>query len=313
MSTYIPPHISKEAQEFLKEFPPYEERTPLQPDDLAGWQAMRDEVHPIWKSFAGGLDFEYSFTDEVIGGVPCVWMKTSSTPNNGQVLYYIHSGGYCLGEPKVNCALPLQIAHAAGIQVLAVNYRKAPEHPYPAGLDDVVNAYKGLLEKGYDPRSIAWFGDSAGGGLTAAGFMRLREAQIPFPAAGGMISAMADLTGTGDAYHILANQDPMQYNWEAVKESVWAYTQGQDAANPYISPAFGDFTDFPPLLIQVATKEVMLSDSILLYQKAKEAGVKATLDVWEGMWHVFQALPHIPEAQQACKEMAAFLKQAMIK
>ncbi len=309
---YIPPHISEEAKEFIQGFPPYVRRPPLKPQDLAGWQAMRDELHPIWRSFADALKFEYVMRDETIGGVPCVWMETSATSDEEGLLYYIHSGGYCLGEPRVNCALPLQIAHLAGIKVLAVDYRKAPEHPFPAGLDDVVNVYKALLASGQAPGSIAWFGDSAGGALTAAGFMRLRAEQVTLPAAGGMISAMADLTGTGDSYHTLADQDPMQYNWDATLEQVHAYCQGQAADQPLVSPVYGDFTGFPPLLIQVATKEIMLSDSIRLYQRAKEANVDVRLDVWEGLWHVFQALPQVPEARQACLEMAHFLRAQVI-
>jgi len=224
-------------------------------------------------------------------------------------LYYIHSGSYCLGRPKVNAALPLQIAHATGIKVLAINYRKAPEHPYPAGLNDVVNVYKKLLKQGYASKAIAWFGDSAGGGLTPAGIMRLRAEQIPLPAAIGLISPWADLTGTGDTYQTLAKKDPMMYSWEATIEAVWAYCGEQDTYDPFISPIYGDFKDFPPILIQVGTKEILLSDAIRLYRKAKKAGVEVSLDVWEGMWHVFQALPQVPEAQQACTEMGVFLKK----
>ncbi len=309
MSSYLPPHISKEAQEFLKSFPPFELVEPLQPDDIAGWEAMRAALHPIWQSFIEGLEFEYKLTDTTIGNIPCVWMETLNTKTPDKILYYLYSGSYCLGEPKVNAALPLQIAHTTGIKVLAVNYRKAPEYPYPAGLDDVVNVYKNLLKQGYSPKNIAWFGDSAGGGLTAAGIMRLKTEQIPLPAAIGLISPWADLTGIGDTYHTLSQKDPMLYSWEAMIEAVWAYCGNKDASNPLVSPVYGNFKDFPPLLIQAGTKEILLSDAIRLYQKAKAAGVEVHLDIWDGMWHVFQALPQVPEAQQACREMGVFLKR----
>jgi len=267
MSTYLPPHISKEAQAFLKNFPPFEEAPPLQSDDFAGWEAMRNALHTVWQSFMEGLEFDYTFTDTTIADIPCVWMETPNTKSNDKILYY------------------------------------------PAGLNDVVNVYKKLLKQGYASKAIAWFGDSAGGGLTPAGIMRLRAEQIPLPAAIGLISPWADLTGTGDTYQTLAKKDPMMYSWEATIEAVWAYCGEQDTYDPFISPIYGDFKDFPPILIQVGTKEILLSDAIRLYRKAKKAGVEVSLDVWEGMWHVFQALPQVPEAQQACTEMGVFLKK----
>lgn len=305
---YIPSHISKEAQEFLKNLPLIEEVEPLQPDDLTGWEALRAMLHPIWQSYCENLDFEFKLTDTSFAGIPSVWLETPNTAYEDKILLYFHSGSYCLGGAKINCALPLQVAHYSGIKVLAVDYGKAPENPFPSALQDATNTYKALLDKGFSPDSIGWFGDSAGGGLTASGLLQLKQEGIPLPAAAGLISPWADLTGTGDTVQTLAKKDPLLYNWNLMKESVWAYCKDNDPANPLISSVYGDFIGLPPLLIQAGTKEILLSDSIRIYQQAKAVGVNVTLDLWDGMWHVFQAVPNIPEAQSACREMGEFLK-----
>ena len=304
---YVPPHISEKAQQqlqLLQETAPFDVPTP---DDLATWNAIRTAMHEEGIADIKALNFEYQLKDTTIGGVPCVWMETPRTNNNFKVLLYIHGGVFCLSSPREAAVIPLQIAHESGIKVLAVDYRLAPEHPYPAGLDDVIAVYKDLLDQGYSTAHIAWFGDSAGGGLTASGMMRLKAEQIPLPAAIGMLYPWVDLMGTGDSFHLLADKDPVLFNQQFLSGFVKAYCNGKDPNDPFISPINGDFGGFPPTLIQVGTKEILLSDAIRLYRKAKDAGGIITLDIFEGMWHGFHYVPDLPEGQQACKEMAAFL------
>jgi acetyl esterase/lipase len=188
-----------------------------------------------------------------------------------------------------------------------VDYRLAPQHPFPAAVNDAVAVYRALLSQGYAPDKIAFTGDSAGGGLALAAALSLRDTGDPLPAAIAVIGPWVDLAATGDSIITLKDWDAW-LDLEDDKVTVPAYAGDHDLRNPLISPLYGDFTGFPPLLVQIGTRELDLSECVLLAQKARRQGVDVTLDVWDGMWHVWHIMwPDIPESRDACHDMAVFL------
>ncbi len=188
-----------------------------------------------------------------------------------------------------------------------LDYRLAPEHPFPAALEDALTAYRWLLAEGVSPARMAIAGDSAGGGLTLATAVSLREGGDPLPAALALISPWSDLTFSGDTIHTLADVDPVLK--VDGKPLVDYYTAQHNPAAPLISPLFADLHGLPPLFIQVGSDEILLNDSTRLAEKARLAGVDVTLEVWKGMWHVFQVFaPYVPEAQKAIEQMAAYIE-----
>lgn len=200
-----------------------------------------------------------------------------------------------------------------GVRGLSVDYRLAPEHPFPAAVEDAKSVFLGLLENGYEPNQIALTGDSAGGGLALAATLALKQEGKPLPGAIAVISpGILDMKVFGDTWTTLAASDPFLPEDELLPNIV-KYSGETSRDNPLMSPLYGDYEGFPPLLIQVGTRELLLSDSVRLAREARKAGVDVTLDVWEGMWHVWHMTwPEIPEAREACMEIADFLKQHVI-
>jgi monoterpene epsilon-lactone hydrolase len=243
---------------------------------------------------------------EVAGGVPAEWLIPPSV-SNGRVVLYLHGGSYISGSPNSHRSLVANIAIAAKARALVVDYRLAPEHPHPAAVEDAVTAYKWLIDNQVDPRHIAVAGDSAGGGLALAMLISLRDSNIPLPAAGVCLSPWTDLAFSGESWKSKAAVDLIIY---AYKELAFAgmYLGGLDAKTPLASPLYADLKGLPPLLVQVGTDEVLLSDSTRLVDKAKQAGVDAVLDEWEKMQHVWQfAASFIPEGRRAIERMGEFI------
>lgn len=241
------------------------------------------------------------------GGVPGEWV-TAPGARADRVLLYLHGGGYVAGSPASHRAMTAAISRAARVRVLAIDYRLAPEHPFPAALDDAVAAYAWLLEQGYRARSMAIGGDSAGGGLTAATLVRLRDEGRPLPAAGFMFSPWADLAGTGESVKSRARLDPMIVGDLALFGKFYV-GPGGDPCHPLISPIHADLRGLPPLLIQVGTHEVLHDDAVRLAERVRAAQGRVELDVWDGMIHVFQAFPSfLPEARRAIGRIGEFLR-----
>lgn len=228
---------------------------------------------------------------------------------SGMAVLQIHGGGY-IGKMK-NVYRNFAKSYSdmrGGMKVYSVDYRVAPKHPYPAALEDVYSAYSMLLNLGYDSTQIILAGDSAGGGLCLALCAYLRDHDVSLPAAMVLMSPWTDLTASGPSYEENYTKDPLFGN---TKESMiynGEYYGKENPTNPYISPLFGDFKGFPPMLIQVGSIEMLLSDSIEAARKAKKAGCQVDLTVYEGMFHVFQmALNRIPESEQAWQEVVEFI------
>jgi epsilon-lactone hydrolase len=219
------------------------------------------------------------------GGVPAVWCRTPGAAL-ARVILYLHGGGYVQGSSRSHGAFAAHLAQAAGGAALALDYRLAPEHPFPAAVEDAVAAYRWLLDQGVEPSRLVIAGDSAGGGLTLATALALKARGLPLPAALYAISPWADLTQGGDAYAEVGARDPM-ITKAGLDEMARQYLNGASAQDPLASPCFGDLRGLPPLYIQCGADEQLLSDSLRLAERAAFAEVEVRLEVWPEMIHVW--------------------------
>lgn len=239
-------------------------------------------------------------------GVSGEWLLPA-TGDGGRVILYLHGGGYVLGSPLSHRDMVGAIADAAHARAFLADYRLAPEHPFPAAVEDAVAAYRGLLDQGVDPAKLCIAGDSAGGGLTVATLVALRDGGLPLPAAGICISPWADLTCSSNSMTSMAEADPM-LRPDALRWMGGLYLNGQDPKLPLASPVYADLKGLPPLLIQVGTEEALYDDAITLSRVAHDAGIDATLEVWEGMMHVWHLMAKIvPEGKRAIEAIGAFV------
>ncbi len=241
-------------------------------------------------------------------GVPAEWVVAPGAAAN-RVLLYLHGGGYVIGSVHTHRDLAGRLSRAAAARVLVIDYRLAPEHPYPAAVEDATAAYRWLLRNGATPARMVIAGDSAGGGLTVATLVALRDAGDPLPAAGVCLSPWVDLEGIGTSITTKAGVDPIVQKpgllWFAS-----LYLGGADPRTPLAAPLYADLHDLPPLLIHVGTAETLLDDATRLAERAKAAGVNVTLEAWEDMihvWHLFAAM--LPEGQQAVECVGAYVRQ----
>jgi phosphinothricin tripeptide acetyl hydrolase len=238
---------------------------------------------------------------------PAEWLRPPGAVA-GRVVLYLHGGGYVIGSPRSHRHLAAAIATAGQANALLLDYRLAPEHPYPAAVDDATAAYGWLLEQGVAPGHVVIGGDSAGGGLTVATLLALRDARLPLPAGGVCISPWVDLTFSGASYRTRAAVDPIVTR-PVIDEMARAYLGATTARAPLASPLFGDLHGLPPLLIHVGSDEVLLDDAVQLADRAKTAGVDATLEVWDRMIHVWHwFLPMLDEAQSAVDRIGRFIR-----
>ena len=244
-----------------------------------------------------------------VNKIPSIWISTPEAVKE-QVILYLHGGGYCVGSINTHKALGANISRTSKSRVLLIDYRLAPEHPYPAALKDSVTAYKWLIDnEGIDPKNIVISGDSAGGGLTAATLIKLRDLDITLPATAVLLSPWTDLDITGDSIRTKRKIDP-NLDASGLFFASDLYVGDDDSKNPYISPLYANLKGLPPLLIQVGSAELLLDDSTRFAEKAKAAGVNVTLDVWDDMIHVFQAyFLWAPEGKQAIEKIGEFILQ----
>ena len=239
---------------------------------------------------------------------PAEWLRPPSA-EAGRVVLYLHGGGYVIGSPRSHRHLAAAIAGAAGASAVVLDYRRAPEDPFPAAVDDAVACYRWLLEQGTSPERIVIAGDSAGGGLTVATLVALRDAGVRLPAGAVCISPWTDLTFSGDSYRTKAAVDPIVAR-PGIDRMAHAYLGATDPRTPLASPLFADLRGLPPLLIHVGSDEVLLDDAVQLAGRVKAAGVAATLEVWERMIHVWHwFLPMLDEAEQAIRSIGDFCRK----
>ncbi|GIX49791.1 MAG: hydrolase [Candidatus Tectimicrobiota bacterium] len=241
------------------------------------------------------------------GGVPAEWVGAPGG-DPSRVILYLHGGGYVLGSPATHRGLAGRLALAAAARVLVIDYRLAPEHPFPAAVEDATAAYRWLLASGYAPQRLVIAGDSAGGGLTVATLVALRDAGDPLPAAAVCLSPWVDLEGTGASMTIKAGEDPLVQRELLQQMAAW-YLGGAPPRTPLAAPLYAELHGLPPLLLQVGTAEVLLDDAVRLAARARDAGVEVTLEPWEDMIHVWQLFaPRLPEGQQAIERIGAFVR-----
>jgi acetyl esterase/lipase len=252
------------------------------------------------------LPADVTVTAAALGGVPTAEVTVDGIEPRHVVLYF-HGGVYVLGDASQAAGLAAQIGRRTQAKVISVDYRLAPEHPYPAAVDDALAAYDALLQGGTAPADIAFAGESAGGGLAIATLVNARDHGLPLPAAAFVMSPYADLTLAGTTLDTKRKADPL-LSREALQARVPDYTGGQDAALSLISPIFADLSGLPPLIIQAGTHEVLLDDAVRLARQAAIADVAVTLDVTPGVPHVFQAYyPILDEAAAALDRAGQFL------
>jgi acetyl esterase/lipase len=241
------------------------------------------------------------------GGVPAEWVIAAGVAA-GRVLLYLHGGAYQIGSPATLRHMIALISGAARARVLSIDYRLAPEHPFPAAVDDALAAYRSLVRGGTDPGSIAIAGDSAGGGLALATLVALRDAGDPLPAAAVALSPWTDLALTGDSLRTRAGVDVM-LKPDGMHETAATYLAGADPRHPHASPLYADLHGLPPILIHVGDAELILDDSTRFAASARAAGVDITLEVWDEMphvWHAFAGL--LPESDQAIRRIGDWLR-----
>lgn len=260
-----------------------------------------------------GLPVRAAVTPVDANGVPAEWVSvpgaerlSSRSTGGGRTVLYLHGGGYVSGSPRTHRALAGELAHAAGARLLLPAYRLAPEHPFPAALEDAWVAYWWLLTQGIPSGQIVVAGDSAGGGLALALLITLRDAGVPLPAGLVCISPWVDLTLHGAS--LRANDGRDYLNAAAIRATAALYLNGRDAHEPLASPLFADLGGLPATLIQAGTAELLLDDSKRLARRAAAAGVPVELELWENMVHVWHFLyPFEAKARHAIRRIGAFV------
>jgi monoterpene epsilon-lactone hydrolase len=242
-----------------------------------------------------------------IGALPIEW-TWASTSDPAKTLLYFHGGGYCSGSIASHRGMVVEAGRIAGARTLAVDYRLAPEHPFPAALEDARSAYGFLLDRGLRPENIAVGGDSAGGGLALALLTELRDSGAPLPACGWLVSPWVDLELTGASLSSKADVDPMIQK-AYLEELTAAYLAGGDPKNPLVSPLRADLKGLPPLLVQVGSAETLLDDAVRIVERAGAADVAAILEIWPHMihvWHLWASV--LDEGQLALASAGAFIR-----
>ncbi|MEZ5008866.1 MAG: alpha/beta hydrolase [Chitinophagales bacterium] len=226
--------------------------------------------------------------------------------NKDRVVLYLHGGAYCAGSVKTHKALIARIARASKCKAIGINYRLAPDYPYPAALEDALSAYNELLAQGH--KNIFLAGDSAGGGLCMALMLKLKKQRKPMPKGATLISPWTDLAMTGESIRTKIYNDPL-IDPKVLKYFAGLYIGEDSPTNPYISPLYGDLSQLPPILIQVGGNEVILDDSTRLAKKLKKNGCEVELEVWENMFHVWHYLGGVlPESKDAIDSIGSFVK-----
>jgi acetyl esterase/lipase len=274
----------------------------------ASVQSMRRRWHGfsriLWTAFG------VKATRADVHGLNAAWLKPKRAPE-GKLLLYLHGGAYIMGNIATHRQFVSHIAREAGVRALLPEYRLAPEYPFPAAVEDAAGLYRALLADGYAAEDIVVAGDSAGGGLTMALLLVLRDAGDPLPAAACVLSPWLDLAASGETMTTHAERDPWFKPEDMPIVADYYCAQGQ-RENPLASPVYADLSGLPPLYIQVGAEEILLSDSTRAADKVTASGGEVDIEIWPGMWHVFQMFVQlVPESRKATCKIGAFVRQAL--
>jgi len=246
-----------------------------------------------------------------LDGIPATWFGGPEREHTGTLLY-LHGGAWCLHLPMIYARFAALLSHLTGMRVLLPEYRLAPEHPFPAGVDDCLAAYRWLLDRGCRQRPFALAGDSAGGSLTLVTMMRARDALLPLPDCAVLLSPSTDLTMSAPSARYNAMLDPM-FSPAAQELLPDVYCPGQDRRDPRLSPLFGNWNGLPPLLFHAGSTEMLLDDSVRAHDRATQAGVPAAIEVYVGLPHVWHMIAWLPEAKLATRRVAEFILDQSVR
>ena len=311
----LPGTISPEAKaviEFLQSAGLKHLKGPA-PDDLAGWTALHAaQEKGLEAPNKAVLDqLGATVTDAVIGGVPVLDIRPKGWADDGRVIVYIHGGAFTLFSARSMAGLGALVADAAGMRMISIDYTNPPAAQWDTVQAQVDAVLKGIVAQGTPINRVALFGDSAGGNLVMRAVLKQRDEGAALPAAVLLFSPWADLSNSGDTALTLPEADPTLSYAGLMANSARAYAGSLNLKDPRVSPLYGDFSKgFPPTLIQDGTRTILLSDSVRSYRALKAAGQDAVIDLYEGMWHVFQGAP-APEAAEALASAGAFLRQRL--
>lgn len=293
---------SPQLQELLEIFAERAARSAETPPTLEERREGADLMGARFQNL-DGISIEPVYAD----GVPAEWV---AAPDAGYgAILYLHGGGYVTGSIASHRGMAASLSRASGCRVLTVDYRLAPENKHPAQVQDAYTAYRWMLNNGVDASAIAVAGDSAGGGLTVATLLYVRDAGDPMAAAGVCISPWVDMEGTGESMKTKAGEDPM-VSKEGLEEMAAHFLGDGDRRDPLAAPLHADLAGLPPLLIIVGSAETLLDDAVRLHEKAEAAGVDSALEIWDDMIHIWPWFaPFLPEGQQAMEQMGDFIKE----
>jgi acetyl esterase/lipase len=313
---HIPDTVSAEARRYLESLPDPATRPPSPAaDDLAGWKRAWEQGEADAKPLVEATlkRFEPTVTERKLGGVAVLDVKPKGWKDNGKVLVHAHGGGYTLNSARSRLTSSVLAATATGLRVVSVDYTVAPVGKWQKVTDEVLAVFAGLQKEGSALKDVAIYGESAGGALAAGAVLKMRDRGLGMPAAAVLWSPWADITNRGDSAVTLKAADPIYIYDRHLRSSADAYAEAKDQQHPYVSPVYGDYTKgFPPTLIQGGTKEIFLSHCVRLYRAIDGAGGTASLDLYDGMPHIFQFRPQMvdsPESKAALQKMTSFLRQ----
>lgn len=278
----------------------------------AGKQRSITEMRQDLELMAHGTvhDQDIQVQKVTVAGIPGEWVVAPNAVEN-RVFLYLHGGGYCFGSCNTARELASRLSRVTATRVLVIEYRLAPEHPFPAAIEDSVSAYQWLISSEFSPGQIIIGGDSAGGGLALATLLTLRDAGHPLPVATVLLSPWTDMEGTGDSMETQMEFDP----WlkpEEMRSMSALYIRDLEPRHPLVSPIYANLQGLPPMLVHVGRDEILLSDSSRLVERAHEAGVDVTFKIWEDMWHVFHSFAsNVPEARKAIEEIGEYVVEKL--
>ena len=318
LRTFVPESVSPQARAILEKYGPMAAHAMASMPSLktdAEMEAFHDKMlgPAEAQSDAAVKALGATSITSTLGGVGVVETTPPNYVDDGTVLVRVHGGGWILGSARASAGSDALMAKVTGKRIVSVDYTVAPRGKWPLVTDQVIAVYKAVLAKGYKPESVGIYGDSAGANIVPGSVLKMRDQGIPMPGAMLLLSPCVDLHLNGDTETTLRDADPV-LAIGPVREAVLAYANPADWSNPYASPIYGDFAKgFPPVLIQVGTKEMLLSDSVRFYQAIKMAGGEAELDVYEGMPHVFSGyMQGTPEQKEAFAEIVRFWKAHLV-
>ncbi len=301
-----PEGISEAAKAAWPDLP----QVPFYPEDPDRLAALRSFVNLIDDAAFEQLRTPYSMEDRLIGGVTTLWSTPPQLEHEDKVMIFIHGGGWIVNTRKAQLGLQTAVASSLGVRVVSIEYPLSPENPYPAALDDIVTAYRGIISE-YGAENTGLFGTSAGGGLTLATLLRVKADDSPLPAASAALSPGADMTASGYLFKAVGLQDPVLPPY-GVYAAMQGYVGDADPTDPLVSPVFGDYTDVTPLFLLSGTAEIVGSDATKVAARARSQGADVTLHVSDGMWHVpIGNGSGVPELQLAYDEMIKFFRRHM--